>query len=153
MSTSTIPAVIDALLAALRARPALQAPDVAVVDGYPSRNLSQTRLITIGGQAEPTVTGDQTVTSLGNRRREEDYAVRVYCSADAGGTDQKGARDRAFGLLAELEETLRDDATLGGIVRYAEVAGSLTLLQTDESTAASGRWAEVSVDVRVRNRI
>lgn len=153
MSASSIPAVIDALVSVLSARAALQAPDVLISDGTPSRALAQTRLIQIGGHGEPTVTGDQHPAELGGMRREEDYTVRLYCSAETGGAVQKTSRDQAFALLAEVENALRTDATLGAVVRYAEISGGITATQTSPDEAAAGRWCEVAFDVHVTNRI
>lgn len=153
--TSTIPAAIDALVTMLTVRPALAVPGTLVVDGYPANARSIKQLITIGGQVDATATGTQEFASLGARRRTEDYTIRVYCSAvDA---DQKKARDAAFALMAEVEDLLRTDPTLGGVTSmYAEAGGDVVLDQSSEdpdTMPSGGRWAAVSFDVHVVNRI
>jgi len=149
--TSTMPAAIDGLLALLRARPSLER--VQIVDGYPRFDIVDTAFIAIGGKPEPVAEGAQSSAALGARKREERYTLRVYCSASLGGDDQKAARDQAFSLMAEVEDAVRQDVTLGGAVRVAEVAGSISLSQTDHDTAAFGVFAEVSFDVAVQARI
>ena len=151
MSTSSIPAYIDALLAALRARPALQAEDVLVSDSFPMGDLSEVRLLTVGGQDDPTATGEQASASLGRQRREEDYVLNLYGSALTGDGDQKAVRDQAFGLMAEVEDLLRDDPTLGNTVRESYVEGGITLSQ--QKPEHGGRWAEVAFTIHVKNRI
>lgn len=151
MSTSTIPAALDALLAMARAAaPAA----VKVVDGFPRFAIVNTDLIAVGGKAEPTASGRQTAAALGARRREERYTLRVSClSARGVGTSQKDVRDIAFTLMGYVETGLRNDPTLGGKVQSAQVDGDLTLFQTEADSADQGTFAEVSFDVSVQARI
>jgi hypothetical protein len=156
---SSIPAVVDAVLAMLRARPELAAP-VEVWDGFPRRAITDIDLVAVGGKDEPTADGTQDAVTLGNRRRDETYTLRVYCSSSRGtgapgplGADQKVTRDRAFALMAAAEAGLRADPTLGGLVISAQVGGRTALQQTDADTAPDGSFAEVSFDVSVRARI
>jgi hypothetical protein len=167
---SSIARYIDALLASLRAHPELQAPEVCISDGLPARDLSFTHLITVGGQDEPTAQGDQEPAQLGAQRREETYTVQVYCSAQVGGhkdASQKAARDQAFALLRVVEEVLQRDPTMSqqndgaALVRYSDIRGGITLAQTGpqiveeliDSKRPIPRWAEVAVQITVRNRI
>ncbi len=150
---STVPAVIDALLTGLRARPALA--DVLVVDGMPAEDLTGRRLLTIGGQDAPTAEGGQEWGALGNGRRTEDYVIRLYASADVGGVEQKAARDAAFSVVAEVAAFLRADPSLGGLIvgQGVEMGSAFSLTQTGPDTPGEGRWAEVAFDVRVRARV
>jgi hypothetical protein len=149
---SSIPGVVDAVLAMLRARPELAAP-VEVWDGFPRRPITDLDLVAVGGKDEPTADGTQDAVVLGNRRRDERYTLRVYCSSSRGTADQKVTRDRAFALMAAAEDGLRADSTLGGRVMSAQVGGRIALQQTDADTAADGSFAEVSFDVSIRARI
>lgn len=149
---STIPAVIDALLALLRARPELAAP-VEVFDGFPRRVIDNLDFVAVGGKSEPVADGTQAAAVLGNRRRDETYTVRVYCSSSRGTQDQKVTRDRAFALMAAAEDAIRADPTLGGRVKSAQVGGRIVLQETDADTAEAGSDAEVSFDVSVEARI
>lgn len=152
MATSTIPAAIDGLLTALRASADLAAP-VKVVDGYPRFRITNVDLVAVGGKDEPVAAGEQTPAGLGAQSREERYSLTVYCSSSRGGENQKVVRDRAFELMAAVETVLRTDGTLGGAVRFAQVGGDITLLETDADTAGQGVFAEVSFLVDVQARI
>lgn len=150
MSTSTIPTAIDALLDALRA---LNLTGVKVVDGYPRFPIERTDFIAVGGAPEPTAAGEQQPAGLGNQRRREGYTLAVYCSSSRGGENQKAVRDRAFELMAAVENVLRTDATLSGAVQFAQVGGDIALSQTDDDTAENGVFAEVAFRVSVEARI
>jgi hypothetical protein len=145
-----MPAAIDGLLALIRTG---ADQNIRVVDGFPRFAISKTDLIAVGGKPEPTADGRQDAAALGNRRREESYTIRVTCSSSRGGEDQKAVRDRAFDLMAIVENAVRNDVTLGGVVRVAQIAGSISLFQTDFETAADGVFAEVAFDVDVSARI
>lgn len=150
MATSTIPAAIDGLLALVQVQ-----KDAAtkLVDGFPRFAITNVDLIAVGGKTAPVADGRQETAALGNRRREETYDLRVTCSSSRGGTDQKAVRDRAFALMAVVEGAVRADVTLGGAVRVAQVAGSVTLFETDFETSKDGVFAEVSFDVACTARI
>jgi hypothetical protein len=151
---TTVPAVIDTLLAGLRTRPALS--DVVISDGLPVENYAGRRLLTIGGQEAPTVEGTSEWGALGLSRRREDYVLRLYASATDGGVDQKAARDAAYAVVSEVGAFLREDPSLGFLVgEGAEMGSAFTLSQTspDPDRTGEGRWAEVAFDVRVRARI
>ncbi len=151
---TTVPAVIDALLAGLRARPALRAVDVVISDGMPVENFAGRRMLTVGGQDAPTVDGTSGWGALGTLRRVEDYTLSLYASADVGSVDQKAARDAAYALVAEVGAFLREDPSLGFLVgEGAEMGSAFTLTQSGPGTPGEGRWAEVAFDVRVRARI
>lgn len=158
---SSIHRYITALVLSLQEHPQIaDAPEAAVSDGYPARDLAATHLITVGGQPEPTADGTQSAAALGpHRPREEEYRVQVYCSAQVGGTDQALARGQAFALLRVVEEVLQRDPQMarGGapIVRVSQLDGAIVLSQTsgDGETAVKGRWAEVAAQIQVRNRV
>lgn len=150
MATSSIPAAIDGLLTLLRAN---VDSSTQVVDGFPRFTVTDTDLIAVGGKPAPTAEGTQTAAVLGGRKRDENYVLHVTCSSSRGGEDQKAVRDRAFALLAVLENVVRNDITLGGAVRTAQVEGGITLSQTDVDTAADGVFAEVAAEIAVWNRI
>ena len=60
--------------------------------------------------------------ALGNRRREEEYTLAgVVYVLEAGKSEPaiKDVRDRAFELLAEIEDFLRLDPTIGNTVKVA----------------------------------
>lgn len=152
MASSTIPAAIDGLLALCRARPELAAP-VEVFDGFPRRPIDNLDFVAVGGKAEPVADGTQDAAALGNRRRNETYTIRVYCSSSRGTADQKVTRDRVFALMAAVEKAVRDNVNLGITGVEAQVGGRVALAETDADTTDAGSFAEVSFDITVKARI
>lgn len=148
--TSSIPAVIDALLALLTAAPELEG--FAVCDGYPVNQPND--LVVIGGTTQTTASGSQEHRTLGRSGsiKRENYSVEVAFSCFRGGTAaaQKIVRDRVFAAVGGLENAIAADPTLGGLVRIASVV-TLSLSQSDPETAAQGRLAEVEVQVQIEN--
>ncbi|MEU0831296.1 hypothetical protein [Streptomyces sp. NPDC005969] len=155
MATSAVPAAIDALLAILRAAPALA--EVRIVDGPPSVNLTERHRIYVGWSpgAEQAVDITQGFASAGARTRDEDFSIACYAETRAGDKDMTLRRTMAFQLLAAVEDSLRatNDAptapTLSGTVQWAHLtAGSLVQEQSD-----AGALAGLSFTVTCRARI
>jgi len=107
------------------------------------------------------VTSDQEVGPLSpQRRREETLTVEVIVSCWGGGTDQQTVTERAYALLADLEDYLQDTGvtastqiTLGGAVRDARVMGHELAETADPDDMALGRLAEITATVTARVRI
>lgn len=150
MASSTIPDVIDYLVATLTALPATQG--ILVSDGFPAAGEEPTDLVVVGGNVTPTADGTQVWAQIGHLRREEDYGVEISISCYRGGTEQKPSRDAAFAILRAFDEQLIADPTLGGLVRIV-LLSQLGLKQTDYTDAAQGRTATITVTVRIQNRI
>lgn len=161
--TSSIPDAIDNLITALKARVALAG--VQIRDGYESSEY-EIEAITVGGDSEDdsdaAVDGEQTPAQLGAQRREETYDLHCEVAVWSGDTDAAGmrtARRRAFTLLAEVEQQLRGpagDPTLGGAVRYAQLAGLIGLRQGpayDGTGQPAGLLARIPFTVRAAVRI
>lgn len=147
MTASTIPAAIDALLVQLRA---VADDSVRVVDGYPRFALTNMDLIAVGGTREAAATGVQVAEDVAGGRQET-YALQIRTSSSRGvGVEQKVVRDRAFELMALVEEALGLDTTLGGTVYLAEVGGDVDLFQTNAETARDGTHAQVNFFVLVQ---
>lgn len=123
--TSSIPAFKRALHAALIARPALA--DVQVTYGVPLPN-PRPEFIWLAD-----VEGEQEARALGRHARREDMSLEVRISVLRQGPDQMSASERAFVLLAELEDVIRLDPTLDatytgeGQILAAQITGPLTL--------------------------
>jgi hypothetical protein len=175
MGTSTVPAVIDALLQKFSelAYTYEGAPlTVEVFDSYPGPNQPAV-LIAVGGAVVPTDEGDQKWAGLGATARDEDYEVVCYISAATGGASDTGVdptsqtsvsdaqrtvRQQAFSVLATIETALRADITLSQVatppvgVLWCEIS-KIALEQTDAETAVVGRIATVTFHVHIRARI
>ena len=78
--------------------------------------------------------------------------LAAYTNEPAGKVKVLGvaATERAFEIVAELEDVLRDDGSLSQTGRFAQVAGPFRLEEMSSDTA---RAAQVTVSVAVRARI
>lgn len=142
MTTSAVPATVDALLALLRAAPALAG--VRVVDGPEPTNLTDRRLLFVGWSpsAEAAVDMTQDFASAGARRRDETFAIACYAEARAGDKDMSLRRAAVFAIVAAVEDTLRatdvqpNAPTLGGTVQWAHlITGNLQQVQAEGAVA------------------
>ena len=114
MAVSTVPALIDALVAQ-----ATEALDVTVYDGLPDENETGDYLA-IGvddpanTSAVVSTSAQQTMATLGtNRPRDEVYNLTCVASTWNGDGDQKAARDAAYDIVEWVSSLLRGDTTLG----------------------------------------
>lgn len=145
MMTSRVPAAVDALLAILRARPALA--EVDVVDGPVAVNLTKLQRIHVGWQpgADSSVSLEQAFNGAGARTRDEAFTILGYAEARAGDKDMKTRRDEVFALVGEIEQALRatneapEAPTLNGSVLWAHLTtGDLQQIQAEGSVAGLG---------------
>jgi hypothetical protein len=120
---TTAPAARTALLSMLSERSAL--------DDTTVRRTAATRVedVTASMIWLQGVESTQDTAGIGMRRRTEDYVLVLVLSTVTPGDDPETAESRCFDLLAEVEETLREDPTLDGALRtdamkgFAQVAG------------------------------
>lgn len=157
-ATSTIPAALDALLAAARAG---VGAGVHVVDGPPvewdpialpaqaGAGGDELRYLFVGASPDgPGVAGEQDYAAAGAVASDENY--RISCVIHVtGALDVKARRDEAFAVLADLEQTLKFDPSLGGAVLYARVGGIAAVTPR----TGNGEWSSCTVefDVPVRS--
>ncbi|MEV5444044.1 hypothetical protein AB0N23_16125 [Streptomyces sp. NPDC052644] len=155
MATSAVPAAIDALLAVLRAAPALA--DVEVIDGPPTGDMSAADIVAVGWQpdGDEAATMAQDFAYAGARRRDEEFVISCWLESWTGDSDARARRARAFALLAVVEDALRasdtapEAPTLGGAVLWAHLtAGTLRQVYTDQGVKAG-----LSFSVSCRARI
>lgn len=148
MATSAVPAAIDALLAILRAAPALAG--VEVIDGPPTGDMSAADLVAVGWQPDDgeAATLAQNFAYAGARRRDEEFVISCWLESWTGDSDVAARRTRAFELLAVVEDALRasdvapEAPTLGGTVLWAQLsAGSLRQSFTDQGVKAGIAWS------------
>lgn len=142
MATSTIPALKAALLALLAARANLSG--VQVVWGAPLPNPGREFIALAGTE------GEQQTAAIGRLRREEEYRLTIYCSTLREGQNQQACTERAFALVAEVEDAVRADPSIGGVVRTALVDGPFTL---EEGATDSHRTALVTISLLCTARI
>jgi hypothetical protein len=141
--TSTVPAVLDAIKALLDARSALSTAGV-VVTTAPSGDPIPAESIQLFG-----TNGDQEWAAIGNRRRRESYTIRsgiFVIRRGAGAAVWDAARERAYAILAELEDAIRVMPTLGLADR---VIVQLARVDLDQGPQDNGRWAALDIDLAV----
>lgn len=147
MSTSAVPAAIDALLTLCRASPDLA--EVAIHDGPVTTDLSERDQLFIGWAPEDATaaTAVQDFASAGARRRDEDFAILGYVESRSGDTDLQGRRTRVYQLLGVVENVLRatdaapEAPTLNGTVLWAHLTDTaLTQPQTTDGALAGIRF-------------
>jgi hypothetical protein len=139
--SSSVPAAIAALVAALRASPLLGAVGVPVRDGPELTTASSTEAVAVGytgDQNQAAVTGTATPEGLAVLPDRERYAV--ICAAeviDPGGTNLPASRARAYALHAACGAAIAADHTLGGTVLRASLGmGSLVQQQAQNGALA-----------------
>jgi len=123
MAVSRFPAVVDAVVTALKAAPGLAS--AVVSDGLPITEDRLTDLVIIGngGQPEDTRAGtiSQEYHDLAGVDSTRDETVQVFCCviSQTGDVDVAATRTRAFDLLGAISDTLRANYKLGvsGVIR------------------------------------
>jgi hypothetical protein len=144
MSSSSIPRAKAALFDLLSAA-AWPAPAPTVSYGW-ARDIDR-EVVMIGG----TVDEEQTWASFGPRRRDETYRLKFVVQVTRPGLSQRQATERAFELLAVIEDTLRTTPDLGlGIeLTVAELADP----RLREGPDTEGYAAVIEAGVAIRARI
>lgn len=145
MKPCQLPAAIDALVALATA--ALDDDeDVRVYDGPEPTDEYPPVEVVIGdaglaaGAEGETSSFQQEWAGIGKQSKTE--TGQVFCSVTAwsGRADigsLKAARDRAFGVLALLEEPIRTGGDLGGVALFGGIeAGNYTPVSNDDGTGA-----------------
>lgn len=145
---SKVPALIDALVAALRATPELSAVEVA--DGPVRTDSVAPDWVFVGYDGDPTGEGEAAVVeqnwlSLGADRGEQ-IALTLTIVASRGENEVKPARDRVYEIAAPVRDLLRADPTLG-VPQTQAAVGSTRLLQPQTTTGVQARL-EISLVYR-----
>lgn len=144
MATSTAPAFMDALYDALAVRSGLSGVRVNYGPALPDPGRES---INILGN-----TGDQTWASLGRLSKDEVYTVNVLILVIREGQQTQPAVERAYEILEELENQLRETATsptMSGTVRVAAVSS----VQLEIGASDTTRSALLTIGVRAEARI
>lgn len=140
MPGSTVPAVIDALVAlASQALPGWQ-----VTDGQPLQEEADVCAIAYDPE-ERGVVATQAPGGLSVASQAESYDVNSLLSSWAGDVDVRGARVRAYAALDALAAALAADLTLGGAASRALLVRS----SLEQDATASGSVATVRFTVHI----
>lgn len=155
MSTSAVPAAIDALLAILRDAPALA--DVRIIDGPPSVNFTEKQRIYVGWSPSADQAADvqQDFASAGARRRDETFTISGYVETRTGDKDMPLRRVQAFEILAAIEVALRatdaepEAPTLRGTVQWAHLTAAGLVQEQNSDGVLVGLSFTVSCHARI----
>lgn len=137
--TSAVHAWLNAFADALAARANLAG--VLITTGYVA-DVGRLEAIQIGD----TIEGEQEWSLLGNRRRKEQFRINgiIWVSKPGKGeTVIRAARERAFVLLAEIEDELRLRPTVSATNKLS----ALTRYTVDQGASTDGRWAQIDFEV------
>jgi hypothetical protein len=157
--TSRVPAVVDYLVAAFTAATTLggASPPVAVYDGPVATRAPEQLLLWVGlgdpdsGGMEVGAESTQEWVGAGSVHRNEH--ITVHCAAESwsGGTDVRTERLAAFAIVAAVEDILRRDASLGGLVLF--VNPGVTDLELSQNNTNTGAIARVAFTITAKARI
>lgn len=163
MTTSRLPYVIDALVAALRATSGYRAPTattsgIPVFDG-PEYGITADRAQTwlcVGWSGDPDAPQDggeasQVIASLGNVQREEAGSIPIRIVSQSGDRDMQARRLAAFAAMGTVETYVRTTPRLGldpSWMREAHFAGRYSYRQRYDSGAVFE--LDCAVDFRAR---
>lgn len=141
--TSTVPAVLDALVTIWKAA----LPDVQVVDGQPLDLEDDVVCVGFTGEAgQVSVTDTRTLEQLTSSPDREQYDVTSMFSSWRGAeSDAKAVRDGVYALVDAAAAEIARDQTLGGLVMSAR----LTTNTFTQYQSTDGATAIVQVTVSV----
>ncbi|HTE69092.1 MAG TPA: hypothetical protein VK942_10095 [Actinomycetes bacterium] len=150
-ATSSIPAFFDALKALLDARAGIIGPPlVTVATGDLAADTPKESIVLFG-----TPTANREAVGLrGPQGISHDHnvvvagAIRVV-KPGQGETVIKAARDRAYAVLAELENQLKATPTVSDTCKFAAVTDD----PLEQGANDEGRWAQISFQITYRARL
>lgn len=138
--TSIAHTYMVALADALTARPGLDGVQVATgwLGGDSARESIQFT----------AVRGTQQWGMLSNRRRNEEFVIEATIWAVEPGKGEdviRTVRARALALLAEIEDELRVDPTVGNVAQVSQV----TFYNLDQGATTAGRGCQIEFEITV----
>lgn len=139
--TSSIPAVKAALVTRYQARAGLVGVQISY--GWP-KGTPQKEMLIVGG-----VKGEQQWAALGKRAKDELYDVEHVISVIFSDGVQQNATERAFAILAEIEQELRNDPQVGG-ARVVDVRSNFILAENVLGGLDREAYIEFSAHVNAR---
>lgn len=112
---TTAPRVKRALVAAIGQHPTFRNRQVSV--SHPGAEIERESVFLAG------VRNTEVARSLGKAHRRESLVVEVAVVCEVLGSDLDEVEDRAWAMVAGVEESVAQDSTLGGVALMAEVQG------------------------------
>lgn len=144
-SRSTVPTVRAALFAALTARPAFSAVQVAY--SHPGQAIEAESVYLGAARGSDNIP----VVRVGRKKRQESYILDVFFDVVADGPTSQEASERAWTLFGELEDLLADDPSLGLAQPFWAVLGDWTeTLFFDDARQGFGSLLRAGVQIEAR---
>ena len=155
--TSTVPAAVAGLVAALGTWPGLEGTEVhdgpkvtsskaleVIAVGWTGERMARTGAYPdpVGPEADVTVTVD----GLSLTRVHEQYPVRCLIAVRNGAKDVTAATGRAYQLLSQCGAAVAADKTLGGAVAMASLGSHQVTRDQDQRGAEATIVFEVNCD-------
>jgi hypothetical protein len=144
VATSTAPAFMNALHDALAARTGLAGVRVNYGPALPDPGRESLNILGLEGE--------QNWAGLGQLAKEEVYTVQVLILVIREGQQTQPAVERAYELLEELEDELRESATAPTMDNSVRVAAVETV-NLEVGASDQTRSALLTIGVRVQARI
>lgn len=145
VSTTSIPRVIDALVALFRAAPGLGADGVQVIDGQPAVAMDPDLIVVGYSPVRPTTEITQARQNLAATRDQEQYDLVCLASSERGDPDMQAVRDRVAELVDAMNTALMADRRLGGACLHAQMTvATWEQAQTESGPAVT---AEVLISI------
>ncbi len=157
--TSRVPDVIDYLVAAFTAAATLGAatPPVAVYDGPIATRAPEQLILWVGlrdPDSEEMETGAESTQEMvgqGGVHRNEHLTIPCAAESWSGGTDIRTERLAAYAIVAAVEDLLRRDASLGGLVLFVDPG--VTDSELTQNNTNTGAIARVAFNITAKARI
>jgi hypothetical protein len=144
VATSTAPAFMNALHDALAARAGLTGVRVNYGPALPDPGRESINILGLDGT--------QSWAGLGQLAKEEVYTVQVLILVIREGQQTQPAVERAYEILEELENELREDSTAPTMDNTVRVA-SVEDVNLEVGASDTTRSALLTIGVRVQARI
>lgn len=145
MSATTVPRVRAALVTRLRALLAADTTPTEVLYGSPGQNVPS-RFIAVADTASGVEREQRTLPLRKASSRTESYELRLVVWVATSDYDaQQAVSEAAWALVDRLDDDLRDEPTLGGLVTYALPSR----FDDSDFLLNEGRAAQVVVSVSV----
>jgi hypothetical protein len=117
-ATSTVAAAISAVLAAINTQPAVGTFPTLVKKGAPGPNVPDD-LVIVGERVRQEYTPHHMRGDGGSGFLQERYRISVVVDCYRGGDDPDQALTRCETLVNAVDDSVRDDPSLGGVVILA----------------------------------
>lgn len=144
---STIPAVRTAFADALTTNSSVGGSGVQVSRGYPGESFIERESVYID-----RITGAHAIANIkaGRKQRDETYAMTVVVAVVEDTGTVADVEDRAFELLAEVEDWLADDPSLGDVDGVVHATAGDFRLFSDMTTNGAACVIEFDINVAAR---